>query len=587
MVDNSDIYQRYELERNKRLRSDGREQYQKLDGQFANFNHAPWIKQANTREAVNLDTQTLIVGGGLGGILAAINLRKNNIDDFIIVDNGEDFGGVWYWNKYPGCMCDIESYIYLPLLEEMDFIPSRKYIPASEIATYLRQLSQKYNLYERTYFQTAFTQSSWDEERGSWMSTTSLGDSIISQYIVLSTGFLSTPKLPSIPGIADFKGKSFHTSRWDYDYTGGSATGDLQRLSDKNVAVIGTGASAVQCIPHLASYAKQLFVFQRTPVAVGGQCNRPTDDEWFKNQRAGWQKARSDNFNRLMEGIPAEVNLVDDEWTDLTKYFDYENKNLSEAWENADLRKMDEIRERVIAKVKDESLARKLMPWYKWLCKRPCFHDSYLDSFNRENVHLIDTSGKGVDKITEDAIVVDDQSYPLDCIIYATGYEVGTAFESRCNLKMFGRNGVSLTETWGNSHRSLHGFMTRNFPNMLVMSLNQSALAVNFSYMISEQAKHVAYIIDQCQRMQLWSVEPYAEAEASWSQEVLKTGERTLDYHVNCTPSFFNEEGQLNDDAIKKGPYSGGALNFVEILNHWREKGDMAGLELTSGKKMT
>ncbi|WP_262121563.1 flavin-containing monooxygenase [Serratia ficaria] len=586
-MDNSEIYQRYELERNKRLRNDGRKQYHKLDGQFANFNDAPWIKQSNTREVVNLDTQTLIVGGGLGGILAAINLRKKNIDDFIIVDNGEDFGGVWYWNRYPGCMCDIESYIYLPLLEEMDFIPSSKYIPASEIATYLRKLSQKYKLYERTYFQTAFKQASWDEERGRWTSMTSLGDSIISKYVVLSTGFLSTPKLPSIPGIADFKGKSFHTSRWDYDYTGGNANGDLQRLSDKNVAVIGTGASAVQCIPHLASYAKQLLVFQRTPVAVGGQCNTPTDVEWFKNQRAGWQKARSENFNRLMEGIPEEVNLVDDEWTDLTKYFDYENKNLSEAWENADLRKMDEIRKRVIEKVKDEALARKLMPWYKWLCKRPCFHGSYLDSFNQENVHLIDTSGKGVDKITEDSIIVDDQRYPLDCIIYATGYEVGTAFESRCNLKMFGRNGVSLTEVWGKSHQSLHGFMTRNFPNMLIMSLNQSALAVNFSYMISEQAKHVTYIIEQSQRMQLWAIEPYAEAEAAWSQEVLKTGARTFDYHVNCTPSFFNEEGKLNDDAIKKGPYGGGALNFVEILNQWREKGDMAGLELTSGKIMT
>lgn len=584
-MDNSDIYQRYEQERNKRLRSDGREQYQRVDGQFANFNQAPWIKQANSRKAVNLETQTLIVGGGLGGILAAINLKKNNINDFIIIDNGEDFGGVWYWNKYPGCMCDIESYIYLPLLEEMDFIPSQKYIPAAEIASYLRQLSERYQLYERTYFQTALTQSSWDEERGSWMSQTSLGDSIISQYVVLSTGFLSKPKLPSIPGIADFKGKSFHTSRWDYDYTGGSAEGDLQHLNDKRVAVIGTGASAVQCIPHLASAAKQLFVFQRTPVAVGGQSNMPTDVTWFTNQPAGWQKARSDNFNGLMEGIPAEVNLVNDEWTDLTKYFDYENKNLSEAWENADLRKMDEIRERVQAKVKDESLARKLMPWYKWLCKRPCFHDSYLDSFNRENVHLIDTSGKGVDKITEDAIVVAGQSYALDCIIYATGYEVGTAFESRCNLKMFGRDGVSLTETWGNSHQSLHGFMTRNFPNMLVMSLNQSALAVNFSYMISEQAKHVAWIIEQCQKRQLCSVEPYAEAENAWGQEVLKTGERTLNYHVNCTPSFFNEEGQLNDDAIKKGPYSGGALNFIEILSNWREQGDMAGLELTRSKK--
>lgn len=586
MVDNNNVYERYELERNKRIRIDGREQYQKINGKFSNFNNAPWIKEVKERDSVNINTQTLIVGGGLGGILAAINLKKQNINDFIIIDNGEDFGGVWYWNRYPGCLCDIESYIYLPLLEETGFIPSRKYISASEIASYLRQLCKEYKLYEQTYFLTSFTESSWDEEQGRWMSSTSLGDSIKSKYIVLSTGFLSTPKLPSIPGIENFKGKSFHTSRWDYDYTGGSEKGELHLLKDKNVAVIGTGASAVQCAPHLAANAKNLFIFQRTPVAVGGQSNIVTDINWFKSQCEGWQKVRSDNFNNLMEGIPMSVNLVNDEWTDLTKYFDYENENIIEAWENADLKKMNQIRERIDSKVNDEELAQKLMPWYKWLCKRPCFHDSYLDIFNRKNVYLIDTSGRGVDKITESSVIVGDDAYPLDCIIYATGYEVGSSYESRCNLKIFGRNGVSLTETWGNSHLSLHGFMTRNFPNLLIMNLNQSALAVNFSYMIAEQAKHVSYIIEQCQKMQLWSVEPYAEAEINWTNEVLNAGGKTLNYHMNCTPSYFNEEGHLNDDAIKKGPHGGGALNFVEILNRWRDKGGMEGLELNFSKNI-
>lgn len=587
MVSNKNIYERYEQERNKRILVDGRLQYQKVEGKFSDFSNAPWIKNINRRNSINIDTQTLIVGGGLGGILAAINLKKQNFDDFIIIDNAEDFGGVWYWNRYPGCSCDVESYIYLPLLEETGYIPSKKYISSSEIATYLRELCRKYNLYEKTYFQTSFTKSVWDEKQSKWNSSTSLDDCIQSKYVILSTGFLSTPKLPGIPGIESFKGKSFHTSRWDYSFTGGNEKGDLHGLKNMNIALIGTGASAVQIAPHLAASAKNLFIFQRTPVAVGGQLNTATDINWYKNQDKGWQKKRSDNFNALMEGIPQDINLVNDEWTDLSKYLDYTNDNIIEAWEDAELKKMNQIRDNIDSKVNNPDVAKKLMPWYKWLCKRPCFHDSYLDIFNKKNVHLIDTDGKGVDKITDNSVVVGDESYPVDCIIYATGYEVGSPYESRCNLKMIGRNGLSLTEKWGNSHMSMHGFMTHDFPNLFLMNLNHSALAVNFSYLIEEQAKHVIYIIEKCEASKISSVEPSSEAEIGWTNEVLKTGQKTLNYHLNCTPSYYNEEGHLNDEAIKKGPYGGGLISFIEILKQWRDDGKMEGLELNFSNKLS
>ncbi|ECO8339957.1 NAD(P)/FAD-dependent oxidoreductase [Salmonella enterica] len=580
MKNDTHVYQKYEQERIKRQRADGNEQYQRIEGEFSDFNNAPWIKQPVQRDAKNIHVQTLIVGGGLGGVLVAINLVKKGLRDFIILENGADFGGVWYWNRYPGCSCDIESYIYLPLLEETGYVPTEKYITANEISNYIRNLCEKYGLYDHVYFQNSLTESLWNEEQGFWMSHSSMGDNISSKYVILSTGFLSVPKLPGIPGIEKFKGKSFHTSRWDYDYTGGSPEGNLQLLKDKTVALIGTGASAVQCAPWLARDAKQLLVFQRTPVAVGSRRNWNTDRHWFLKQKAGWQQERIQNFNRLMEGNFESVNLVNDEWTDLTAFVDRENKNISEAWELADLRKMEQIRERIDAVVSDEAVAQKLKPWYKWFCKRPCFHESYLNIFNQENVRLIDTSGKGVSQITDSEVIAAGERFPVDCIVYATGFEVGTAYESRCKLTMTGRNGMSLSDKWGDSYSSLHGVMTRDFPNLLIMNVNHSGLAVNFAWMITEQAKHVTYIIDECEKKKVLAVEPYEEAERLWGNEIVKQSEKQSNYHKNCTPSYFNSEGQMNDNSIRKGYYGGGAIQFVSILERWRERGGLDGLEL-------
>jgi cyclohexanone monooxygenase len=166
-----------------------------------------------------------------------------------IIEKGGNFGGTWYWNRYPGAACDIESYVYLPLLEETGFIPLEKYSKGQEILEYSKAIARHFALYRDALFQTEVTDLSWDDEAQRWIVSTERGDKIRARFVAMANGPLHRPKLPGISGIETFKGHSFHTSRWDYDYTGGDPSGGLTRLADKRVGLIGTGATAVQCVP--------------------------------------------------------------------------------------------------------------------------------------------------------------------------------------------------------------------------------------------------------------------------------------------------------------------------------------------------
>ncbi|MCB0221279.1 MAG: NAD(P)/FAD-dependent oxidoreductase, partial [Chrysiogenetes bacterium] len=432
------LREKYRQERDKRLREDGNEQYVEVTGDFSKYVDDPYVEQIIEREPLTDEVDVIVIGGGFGGLILGARLREAGVKGVRIVEKGGDFGGTWYWNRYPGAACDVESYIYLPLLEELGTMPSRKYARAPEILAHSKLIGEKFDLYANACFQTEVTGVEWDDEERKWLVSTNRGDRMKARFVCMANGPLNRPKLPGIPGIDAFKGHTFHTSRWDYAYTGGSSEGNLEKLSDKQVGIIGTGATAVQCVPHLGAAAKQLYVFQRTPSSIDVRDDRPTDPEWASSLKPGWQKERIRNFTALTSGAMVTEDLVHDGWTEivgnLMKMMKSRNAgalrkaSLESKFEIADFQKMNQIRSRVEHVVQDPKTADALKPWYRQFCKRPCFHDEYLDTFNRPNVELVDTDGKGVERITEEGVVANGKEYELDCLIFATGFEVGTDY---------------------------------------------------------------------------------------------------------------------------------------------------------------
>ena len=580
---------KYRAERDRRVRADGSEQYVEIAGQFAHYLEDPYVERLD-RAALSEDVEVVVVGGGFGGQLAAARLRESGVDDIRIIEKGGDFGGTWYWNRYPGAACDIESYIYLPLLEEVGYVPVEKYSRAPEILRHSRAIAEKFDLYRGALFQTEVTEMRWDEDTARWTVTTNRGDSLKARFVVMANGPLHRPKLPGIPGVEGFKGHSFHTSRWDYAYTGGDSNGGLTGLKDKRVAIFGTGATAVQCVPHLGEAAKELFVFQRTPSSIDVRNNRPTDPQWAENLEPGWQQHRMDNFNTLVSGGFAKEDLVQDGWTDIIgnilllarKKMEAGEvvDNPAELMQLADFKKMEQVRARVDSVVEDADTAAALKPWYNQFCKRPCFHDEYLATFNRPNVHLVDTRGQGVERITEHGIVVDGREYEVDCLIYATGFEVGTSFTRRSGYELYGRGGQSLTEKWADGVETLHGVLSRGFPNCFIVSNTQSGFSANFPHMINEQSKHIAYLLKETSERQARTIEPSVEAEAAWVDTIVKLSMMREGFLKECTPGYYNNEGRPEVIAKQNGSYGAGPVAFVKVLEDWRAEGSLQGLEL-------
>ena len=587
--DPNGLREKYRLERDKRLREDGNEQYIDIS-EYAQYLDDPYTRPA-TREPLVDEVTVAIIGGGFGGLLAGARLREAGIEDLRVIEKGGDFGGTWYWNRYPGAACDVESYIYLPLLEEIGYIPKKKYTDAPEILAHSRAIGEHFRLYENACFSTEVTGMVWEESSRRWIISTNRGDRMRARFVIMANGPLHRPKLPGIRGIESFRGHTFHTSRWDYDYTGGDSTGGLSKLADKRVGIIGTGATAVQCVPHLGASAKELYVFQRTPSSIDVRNNRPTDPEWAASLTPGWQRERMDNFNTLVSGGYAEVDLVNDGWTDIIanllirlrsqEKVDLSPESLARNMELADFEKMEQIRSRVDQLVTDPSTASALKPWYRQFCKRPCFHDEYLDTFNRPNVHLIDTDGQGVQLITEKGVVVNGVEYELDCLIYATGFEVGTEYTRRSGYELHGVEGETLTQHWADGTRTLHGFHSRGFPNCFIVSQTQSGFTVNFPHMLNEQSIHLAYLIAHLEQNGLTRVEVTAQAEEEWVRTIVNLAQNNIKFLEACTPGYYNNEGKPAARSLQSGSYGGGPVAFVKVLERWREQGDLEGLEVS------
>ncbi|MBV1879221.1 MAG: NAD(P)/FAD-dependent oxidoreductase [Pseudomonadales bacterium] len=585
------LREKYRTERDKRVRVEGNEQYQQMQGDFSHYIDDPYIDEVINREPLTDTVEVAIIGGGFGGLLAGARLREAGVKDIRMIEKGGEFGGTWYWNRYPGAACDVESYIYLPLLEELNYMPKQKFTRAPEILAHSKAIAEHYKLYDNACLQTEVTEMKWDEASALWIINTNRGDAMKARFVVMSNGPLHKPKLPGIPGIDTFKGHSFHTSRWDYDYTGGDATGNLAGLKGKRIGIIGTGATAVQCVPHIGESADQLFVFQRTPSSIDVRNDRPTDEEWFNSQAPGWHQHRMENFNTLVSGGIAEEDLVNDGWTEIIRNLLLlmkieKNSNLSKAdlagkMELADFQKMEQIRARADTVVNDAATAEALKPYYRQFCKRPCFHDEYLETFNRPGVELIDTAGQGIDRITETGVVANGIEYEVDCLIFATGFEVGTEYTRRSGYELYGKNGQSLTDNWSDGVSTLHGMHSRGFPNCLIMGNSQTAFTANYPHALNEQAKHLSYIINHALESNHRVIEASEQAEAQWVETIVKMARMGERFYAECTPGYYNNEGKNEDRNPKNTNYGGKSMRFFKMLEDWRDAGTLEGLELT------
>jgi len=593
ILDKQALLGRYIAERDKRIRADGNDQYLRVEGTFSRYLEDPYTPLAD-REAKTDHVTFAFVGGGFAGLVTAARLVEAGIANVRIVEKGGDFGGTWYWNRYPGAQCDTASMVYMPLLEETGHMPTEKYAHAPEILQQCQRIGRQYALYDNALFHTVVENLSWDDANSRWVISTDRGDRFTADFVGLGTGPLHVPKLPGIPGIETFKGHAFHTSRWDYDYTGGNPAGAaMTKLSDKRVAIIGTGATSVQAVPHLARAAKELYVIQRTPSSVDVRANAPIDPDWFSEiATPGWQQRWLENFtaNQGPGGGAEAEDLVKDGWTDLSRRIRAKisqlprekmtPQNMWAAYEDSDFEKMEEIRGRVNTIVTDATTVEKLKAWYRQLCKRPCFHDAYLQAFNTPGTFLVDTDGKGVERITEKGVVVNGAEYEVDCIIYASGFEVGTEYKRRAGFDLTGRDGLKLSEAWAEGMKSQHGIHVHGFPNAFFVQPTQGAnLISNVPHNLTEAGKTIAGIVKHARDVGAKQVEVTARSQHAWV-ELLLTGVGRMLGSPDCTPGYYNNEGQDPGPAAALNVgYPMGAAAYFKYLDDWRTNGKFEGLE--------
>jgi cation diffusion facilitator CzcD-associated flavoprotein CzcO len=590
-VDIAGLKAKYAEERAKRLRADGNDQYIQIADRYAHYledTYLPVVERAPKTD----DVTFTFVGGGFAGLVTGARLKEAGVDSVRIVEKGGDFGGTWYWNRYPGAQCDTASFVYMPLLEETGHMPTEKYAHAPEILEHCQRIGKQFDLYDGALFHTRITDLEWDPSRSRWIVRTDRGDEFTSQFIGIGTGPLHVPKLPGIPGLDDYQGHSFHTSRWDYEYTGGDPDGaPLEHLADKRVAIIGTGATAVQCIPHLATACQELYVFQRTPSSVDVRANGPTDPEWFATVNTpGWQQRWLENFTANQAMGTADEDLVMDGWTDLSRRIrgrimslppeEMTPDGMMRAFEESDFEKMSEIRARIDEIVADQSTAENLKAWYRQLCKRPCFHDEYLQAYNEPAVTLVDTGGKGVERIDETGLWVGGTHYEVDCIVYASGFEVGTAHTRRMGFDVTGTDGLKLSEKWADGMRTLHGTHVHGFPNAFIVQPTQGAnLISNVPHNLTESGRTIALIVKHALEGGYDEIEVTKESEDAWI-DLLLSGPALMIGSADCTPGYYNNEGQPSGVGREFFVgYPAGAQAYFQYLDRWRTTGDFEGLE--------
>ncbi|TDC95602.1 NAD(P)/FAD-dependent oxidoreductase [Actinomadura sp. 7K507] len=599
-IDHEALRAKYLAERDKRLRPDGQRQYLATEGGFEEFYDADPYTPVVPREPISDDIEVAVLGGGFAGLICAARLKRAGVGDVRVVELGGDFGGVWYWNRYPGIQVDTDSYCYLPLLEETGYMPTEKYASGQECYEHAQRIGRHFGLYDGAIFSTKIESLEWDEELRRWRIGTNRGDDIRARFVVMCQGPFNKPKLPGIPGITDYEGHTFHSARWDYEYTGGDMSGGMDGLAGKKVAIIGTGATGVGVIPHLARTAEHLYVFQRTPSYIHERGNSRTDPEWAESLKPGWQKERQRNFHTAaFEAFaPGQPDLVCDGWTEVSRNL-AAHLDATGGWaaladvakfvelrEIQDYRTMQRTRDRVDEVVDDPETAEALKPYYRFLCKRPGFSDEYLPTFNRPNVTLVDVSAtKGVERITAKGIVAHGEEHEVDCIIFASGFEITTDLDRRLGIEPFtGRGGVSLYDHWADRYRTLHGITSRGFPNLLFTGFIQGGVTASTTAMFEQQADHIAYIVAEARARGAETVEPTPEAQEQWCTTITENAMDTMAFVRECTPGYYNNEGEENVRSHLGEPYGPGFFAMEDVLRTWRDTGEMEGLALDGGR---
>ncbi|KAL4910545.1 hypothetical protein BDW74DRAFT_184430 [Aspergillus multicolor] len=631
------VRQRYEHEANKRLRPDGSSQFIPLstseESRLRSLAADPWANHSalNAKPSPITDGTTyrfFVLGAGYGGLQFAVRLIESGIataSEIRLADAAGGFGGTWYWNRFPGLHCDVESYVYLPLLEETGYVPSKKYASGLEVREHAERIAERWGLGDKALFRADVKGVSWDEGAQVWRiaavenrgpNQEPVRREFQAEYVYLAAGVLTRPQIPRIPGLTEFKGEMWHTARWNYVVSGGSQEDQsLTGLQGKRVAVVGTAATAIAVVPEVAKYAGELYVVQRTPAPVRPRGQRVTHIDEFKSKIArekGWQFKRSLNLNAFITNSAPEglENLVNDAWTDMPAYsgvtgtpghglIDASPETLekhTDAYHALDLPHMESVRDRVSALVKDPETAEKLKPWYPSWCKRPTFSDTYLQTFNKSNVHLLDTDGQGPSRATERGLVIGEKEYPFDIIIFGTGYQAPTTGSgspaARTGVNVLGRDGQSLDEKWRTQGAStLHGYATNGFPNLFFSGTSQATITGNNVFMLGFIAEHVAYWIKEAERRvgagKRAIVEVSREGEEAHTAEIVR---RAGFYSVlaGCTPGYFNGHGdsaRVTDPAEKEKKargvmWSEGTRSFLEYIGRWREEGKLRGLDV-------
>ncbi|TLD33330.1 hypothetical protein PspLS_00135 [Pyricularia sp. CBS 133598] len=618
------IHQKYQEEAQKRTRKDGALQYVDLEedeaGHLAHLIDDPWVDH-DALNAATLplkdgdDVKFFVMGAGFCGLVYAVHLIEAGFsaDDIRLVDTAGDVGGTWYWNRYPGLQCDSEASIYLPLLEETGYIPTHRYARGEEIRLHAVRIAEKWGLKEKALFRTAATSLAWDDTRRRWVVRlrTNRGPgadpvdlTVTAQFVVLANGVLCHPKVPKIEGLEDFKGQTVHTARWKYD-----VTGDV--LRGKRVGFIGTGATGVQCASALAKRVGELFVFQRTPSAIHERGQREINAEEWKEKVArgpGWWLARNKNFSGVMAREPMTEDLVDDGWTKLDTYrvltggphaqHPMPMEKIPEYIQKVmllDVPASERARKRVDQVVaKNRETAEALKAWYPVWCKRPTFHDEYLQIFNQDNVTLVQTEDHGVQKATSKGLVVNGKEYELDVIVFGTGYRSPSkdfAEPSRMsNATITGSSGVTLRHKWLESEtgpRSLHGLLTNDFPNLFLTGPMMTASSSSVTYVFDVMARHAAHVAAEATRRAgdaagRLKIQPTIEAEAAWSMELAMRAAYGAPL-ATCTPGYLMDEGSLNFTPKMAGAttYAPGMNAYAKVLDEWRRKGGLEGLEVS------
>lgn len=595
-IDFTALRDKYRVERERRLRKEGQAQYVRPSGSFVPDYSVDPYKAVVPRDALDEDIDAIVLGAGWGGIMAGHYLVKQGVTNFRNIDTAGDFGGVWYWNQYPGVQCDNDAYCYLPFLEEMGFMPSKKFSDGHEIQAYAKSIAVRGGFAEQALFHTQVTSVVWDDATARWHISTNRGDAIRARFVITASGVLNMPKLPAVKGIEKFKGKIFHTSRWDYDYTGGAyGNPQLDKLGDKRVAIVGTGATAIQTVPPLAEHSKHLFVIQRTPSTVDKRPNPPTSAEWASSLKPGWQKERIANFHRGAQEVfqPGETDLICDIWTEINRNLSAEiaaaGKELTmeefmAKRDEMDFRVMERLRARCDELVEDPTTAEALKPYYYHMCKRPLSSDTYYPAFNRPNVTLIDVSDtQGLEEMTENGFMAGGKEHAIDCIIFASGFEVTSDLERRWSIGRFeGRGGVSIYDHWRDGPATLHGITTHKFPNMGFIGYIQGGINSSVTEHFGGQCAHIAWIIGEAIRRGVRAVEPTQEAQDAYVKTYNEIKMDVSEMQLRCPPGYFNNEGDTKPKWALFPGWGYGWDHFEAMLAQWRDAGDMEGMAVTA-----